>query len=155
MKKIFKCAAFISPVFTSLRFFARATTFQLILGLLGWAAGYAQSNMVLIVSPSAEFIGQGQTNYTTNPGAIAISGTAAAVTVTSLGFTSTMAGPGGAALAVGQYSNVVQYPFNGAAPGLNVSGFGRNCTNVCGSFQVLERRSDRTFLGHVFTGFQL
>jgi parallel beta-helix repeat protein len=106
--------------------------------LLVSTTAWAQSNMVLLISPTGEYVGQGQTYYTTNEADITSSWTPATVTISALGFTNTFAAPGQSDLTVGQYSNVVQYPFNGGAPGLNVSGFGQNCTNVCGGFQILE-----------------
>jgi parallel beta-helix repeat protein len=98
--------------------------------------------MILLNSPAGEYIGQGQTYYTTNQADITISGTPAAVTIVALGFTNTFAGPGQADLTVGQYSNARQYPFNGGSPGLNVSTTNRTCTEICGSFQVYEIQSD-------------
>jgi hypothetical protein len=97
-----------------------------------------------LISPAGEYIGQGQTYYTTNQVDIAISWTPSTVTLTSLGFMNTMAAPDQSNLTVDQYSNVVQYPFNGNAAGLNVSAVGRSCTNVCGNFQVLELQTNTT-----------
>jgi hypothetical protein len=98
--------------------------------------------MMLLTSPAGEYIGEGQTYYTTSQADITISGTPLAVTIVALGFTNTFAGPSQADLAVGPYSNAVQHPFNGSSPGLNVTTNGRSCTNVCGSFQVYEIQSD-------------
>jgi parallel beta-helix repeat protein len=98
----------------------------------------AQSNMVLLISAPGELMGGGQTYYASNQVNVFLSGTPSAVTVRAFGFNITMAGPGGTALAVGQYSNAVMYPYNGSAPGLIAFANGRTCTNVCGNFQVFE-----------------
>jgi hypothetical protein len=103
-----------------------------------------QSNLVLLISAAGDNIGVGQTYYTTNQSNIVVSGSAVAVTVQAFGFTTILAGPGGAPLSVGQYSNAVQYPSNGAAPGLSVFGNGRSCTNVCGNFQIYEIQTNGT-----------
>src|ERR1051325_601255 len=110
--------------------------------LLASSVACAQSNMVLLISPVGEYIGQGQTYYTTNQDDISSFWTPTTVTISALGFTNTLAAPGQSVLTVGQYSNAVQYPVNGRAPGLNVSGFGRICTNVCGNFQILELQTN-------------
>ncbi len=47
--------------------------------------------------------------------------------------------PNGASLAVGSYLNATRYPFNGTnAPGLDVSGDGRGCNTLAGSFVIRQ-----------------
>jgi parallel beta-helix repeat protein len=105
---------------------------------LAVSLSHAQSNLVMLISAAGEHIGAGQTYYTTNQTNIVLSGTPTAVTVQAFGFTMIFAGPGQSPLTAGVYSNAVQYPSNGAAPGLSAFGNGRACTNVCGNFQILE-----------------
>jgi hypothetical protein len=115
----------------------------------------AQSNMVLLVSPPGEFIGQGKTYYTTNladftadfntnirPNKVPL-----AVETSAFGFFLDFAGPNGAAPSVGIYSNAVKYPEHGSSPGLNISANGRYCYSVCGNFQVFEIEKDSS--GHL------
>jgi hypothetical protein len=102
----------------------------------------AQSNMVLFISQSGDYIGQGRTYATTNTGDFSISGGPTLITVGAFGFDFYFAGPGGAALTVGVYLNSARWPFNGSAPGLDISGNGRGCNTECGSFQVLELHTD-------------
>jgi hypothetical protein len=97
-----------------------------------------QSNLVLLISAVGDSIGAGQTYYTTNQSNIVVSGTGEAMTIQAFGFTMILAGPGQSPLTVGQYSNAVEYPSNGTAPGLSVFGNGQTCTNVCGYFQIYE-----------------
>jgi parallel beta-helix repeat protein len=105
---------------------------------LAICAANGQSNLVLLISASGDRIGVGQRYYDTNQANILVSGTAAVVGVQAFGFSMSFAGPGQSPLTVGVYSNAVQYPSNGNAPGLSVYGNGRTCTNVCGNFQILE-----------------
>ena len=98
----------------------------------------AQSDLVLLMSAAGDRVGVGQTYYTTNPVDVILSGDATTVSVQAFGFTMIFAGPSNSPLAPGVYSNAVQYPTNGDAPGLSVFGNGRSCTNVCGNFQILE-----------------
>ncbi len=116
---------------------------RLFAGLILLLAAYgpnalAQSNLVLLVSACGDYVGAGQGYYSTNQSDISITGSPTTVSVAALGFTMVFDAPGEDNLTVGQYSNAVQYPSNGAAPGLSVSGNGRACTNLCGNFQLLE-----------------
>lgn len=45
--------------------------------------------------------------------------------------------PAGQTLAPGTYSEATRYPFNGAGPGLSLTGNGRGCNTLTGSFTVL------------------
>src|ERR1035441_8589475 len=114
--------------------------------LLAARLACAQSNMVLFISQSGDYIGQGRTYATTNAAAFSISGGPSLITVGAFGFDFYFGGPGGAALTVGVYSNSAWWPFNGSAPGLDVSGNGRGCNTECGAFQVLELHADNTGL---------
>lgn len=44
--------------------------------------------------------------------------------------------PGSEVLAPGTYSSATRYPFNGAGPGLSLSGNGRGCNTLTGSFTI-------------------
>jgi hypothetical protein len=46
--------------------------------------------------------------------------------------------PAGQTLAPGTYSSATRYPFNGAGPGLSLSGNGRGCNTLTGSFTVIN-----------------
>ena len=48
----------------------------------------------------------------------------------------------GDVLAPGTYTGATRYPFNGSGPGLSVSGTGRGCNQLDGSFTVNELRMD-------------
>jgi hypothetical protein len=54
----------------------------------------AQSNLVLFISSSGDYIGQGQTYITENQGDFNVSGTPATITISAFGFGFTFAGPG-------------------------------------------------------------
>lgn len=125
-------------------------------GLSRWLAGLAlgafvagaaaQSNLVLLVSPAGEYIGQGRTYFTTNVADFNVSlypgPLPPAVQATAFGFILTLAGPGGAAPTVGIYTNATRYPLQGSNPGLSLHGNGRGCNSVCGNFQVFEFATD-------------
>ena len=105
----------------------------------------AQTNLALLNSPAGEYIGQGRLYYTTNPTdfTVGVSGSPpSAIAVYAFGFQIMLAGPSGTLPGVGIYSNAVAWPLNGSAPGLNVSGNGRACNTLCGSFQVYELHTD-------------
>ncbi|WP_433129291.1 hypothetical protein ACQPWW_04155 [Micromonospora sp. CA-240977] len=48
----------------------------------------------------------------------------------------TFEAPGTAALAPGTYTAATRYPFNGAGPGLDLSGNGRGCNELTGTFTI-------------------
>ena len=98
--------------------------------------------MVLLISQPGDWVGQGATYATTNETQIGISGIAMTVTVSAFGFNMIFDAPGHNALGVGSYPNAARYPFNGGSPGLDVSGNGRGCNGVCGTFQILEISTD-------------
>jgi hypothetical protein len=49
-----------------------------------------------------------------------------------------LAAPSGQSLTSGTYTGATRYPFNGAGPGLDLSGNGRGCNTLTGSFTVLD-----------------
>jgi hypothetical protein len=101
-----------------------------------------QSNLVLLVSQSGDWVGQGQTYVTTNPADFSISYDVWGLDTGAFGFDIWADGPGGAALTVGSYPDAARDPFNGSAPGLSIFGNGRGCNTVCGSFQIFELDTD-------------
>jgi len=110
--------------------------------LLSAGVARAQTNLALLISQPGDWIGQGGTYVTTNETQIGISGLALTVTVSAFGFNMIFDAPGQNYLGVGTYSNAVRYPFNGGSPGLDVSGNGRGCNGVCGTFEILEIGTD-------------
>jgi parallel beta-helix repeat protein len=97
-----------------------------------------QSNLVLLVSQSGDYIGQGQTYVTTNLSDFSVDTDVWGLYIGAFGFDILADGPGGAALTVGSYPNAARDPFNGSLPGLSIFGNGRGCNTVCGSFQIFE-----------------
>jgi hypothetical protein len=95
---------------------------------------YGQSNLVLFISWPGDFVGQGRVYFTEDPSQFSVSGTSAS----AFGFGFVFAGPGGAPLTVGTYTDATRWPFNGSSPGIDISGNGRGCNYECGSFQVFE-----------------
>jgi parallel beta-helix repeat protein len=112
---------------------------------LSCAVAPAQTNLIWIDSPAGEYVGNGETYYSTNLADFDVArygGLPAAIVVNAFGYTAYFAGPNGQLPSVGVYSNAVRWPFNGSSPGLNVDGDGRGCDSVCGSFQVYEYHQD-------------
>ena len=106
----------------------------------------AQTNLALINSPVGEYIGLGRTYYTINPADFSVQFNGPympAVVVSAFGFYAEFGGPNGTVPTVGVYSNAVRFAFNGSSPGLSISGNGRGCDKVCGSFQVFEIHADQ------------
>jgi phage gpG-like protein len=110
--------------------------------LLLQGAASAQSNLVSLISQPGDYIGQGQTYFTTNAADFSFSGTSNSISVKAFGYTIVLDGPGSAALGLGQYPVATRWPFNGSNPGLDISGNGRGCNSVCGSFEILEMHAD-------------
>src|SRR5436190_1811699 len=104
---------------------------------VGMTSAQGQSNMVLFISAPGDYIGQGQTYATTDTNAFSFSGTVGGLSVGAFGYGFTFV-PGTGALSVGTYANATRYPFNGAGPGIDISGNGRGCNTECGTFQILE-----------------
>ncbi len=103
---------------------------------------------VTMAGGPGEYISAGQSwQFTVDDGGIVMSDS------TNAGLVSLQAGPftyefeaGGVnTLTVGDYTGATRYPFNdGTEPGLNVSGDGRGCNELTGSFSIfeLERGND-------------
>ncbi|MDX6484250.1 MAG: hypothetical protein QOE95_2021, partial [Gaiellaceae bacterium] len=103
-------------------------------GVLPSSAGAVTvaSGSVTMTSDVGDYIGQGQSySYSTAAGDILTStGSASVVEIGVNGYngdwwTLDFAAPAGQALAVGTYAAANRYPFQGAGPGLDVSGNGR------------------------------
>jgi parallel beta-helix repeat protein len=111
--------------------------------LLACTLARAQSNLVLLLSPPSDYIGAGQTYYTTNqPG---ISGTMAAVQVVAFGFRMDFDAPGESNLEVRRYTNAVSHSTDGSLPVLKIAGNGRSCLATgCGDFEIKEIQADGT-----------
>ncbi|MGZ8993087.1 MAG: hypothetical protein ACXW16_03640 [Burkholderiaceae bacterium] len=126
----------------------RAALLLCLLGMLTQAMpAAAQVTSINMTSDPGDYIGQGQTYlYTPADGPfIALVGDDNSITISfntptfnhiwSLSF----AAANGAQLTQGSYSNAVRYPFQPAGlPGLSVSGDGRGCNELTGSFQVVN-----------------
>jgi parallel beta-helix repeat protein len=97
--------------------------------------GFAQSNLVLLVSQSGDYIGGGNVYVTTNPASFTFSGNPTFVGISAFGFWVQFTPPYQSNFAVGSYTNV---PGSVFAPAVSVSGNGRGCSSYCGNFQVLE-----------------
>lgn len=92
---------------------------------------------------AGEYISQGLSySYTPADAVIAASGSRsyvrAAVGRNGDGFTAEFTPGGGDILAVGTYTGATRYPFNGSGPGLTVSGNGRGCNRLTGSFTIKQ-----------------
>src|ERR1700722_12608203 len=113
----------------------------ILLVLLTATTGRAQSNLVLFVSASGDYIGEGSTYVTTNTNNFSFSGSTGGIQVGAFGFGFTFT-PGSATLGVGTYNWATRWPFNGGGYGIDISGNGRGCNNECGMFQILEFHTD-------------
>jgi hypothetical protein len=109
-----------------------------------------------------DYVGQGQTRSVAPPAAaFTIQGTAGSVRVSvnagSESWDVTLAARSGEQLSPGSYQNALRAPFNGASPGLSVSGAGRGCNAVKGFFDVTALSADShgqvTTLDATFTQF--
>jgi hypothetical protein len=106
---------------------------------------WSQSNLALLISPPGDYLGQGQTYYTTNQQEIGIriSNSTTGVRITAFGFLMEFDPPSGMALTVGTYTNATSFP--GATAGLHVFGNGRSClSTACGDFTIREVEFDGT-----------
>lgn len=113
------------------------------------------------VSAPGDYIGQGACNtYSPSGSTITMSGTASYLTMTvSSGtdyWTINLAAPSGEALHPATYYNAERASFRtGRAPGLDVSGDGRGCNDVYGSFAINQIATDSsgnvTLLDATFT----
>ena len=60
----------------------------------------------------------------------------------------------GDVLAPGTYTGATRYPFNGTGAGLSISGEGRGCNELSGSFTVNEFTTDRSALRTLSISFE-
>jgi hypothetical protein len=93
-----------------------------------------------MTSQPGDWIGAGQTYYLT-PATSGFYGShgGSLVELHAGDWTLDFAAPSGQPLNVGTYSNVARYPFQSASqPGLSISGDGRGCNTLTGSFTVLR-----------------
>jgi hypothetical protein len=95
-----------------------------------------ESNLVLFMSSSGDYIGQGRAYLTEDTNQISVS--EPWVWFGAFGFNFVFSSPNGAPLTVGTYSNAIRTSFNGSSPGIDIYGNGRGCNTECGSFQVFE-----------------
>lgn len=123
---------------------AAALTVLLLPGVA--AAPPAESATLTMVSDPGDYIGQGLTwSYDTAAGDV-ISATTNGNTLNAAvtGFNGDwwyldFDAPNGQTLTAGTtYANATRYPFNGSGPGLSISGEGRGCNELIGSFTVTE-----------------
>jgi hypothetical protein len=106
----------------------------------------AETATLTMVSDPGDYVGQGQTwSYDTAAGDV-ISATTNGNTLNAAvtGFNGDwwyldFDAPNGQTLTAGTtYANATRYPFNGSGPGLSISGEGRGCNELTGSFTVTE-----------------
>ena len=101
-------------------------------------------------SEPGDYIGGGQSNrYTPADGTISVSGTAQYLTFSVFTDTEfwfvTIAAPQGERLHPGTFDNAERAPFRtGRSPGLDVSGDGRGCNQVWGSFAINQIGTDQS-----------
>jgi Putative Ig domain len=124
---------------------SRSVLLVLCLSIIAVAA-QAQVNSLSLVSDPGDFVGQGQTLFLVPDNGITATGTSSSGVVQVFFFTSSgefwfldFAAPIGQPLAAGTYSGAALYPFEAPGqPGLSVSGDGRGCSTITGSFTVVE-----------------
>lgn len=88
-------------------------------------------------SDQGDYIGQGESwSFAPPANGLQVSGTRSHVTLESGDWTADFTAPPGQQLAVGRYDGARRYPFNDEAPGLSISGDGRGCNELSGTFTV-------------------
>ncbi|GIH19885.1 hypothetical protein [Rugosimonospora africana] len=95
---------------------------------------------------SGDYISQGKSySYSTGNGdglsVSSSSGSAVSVSINAYNgdtWTLDVDAPGTKVLAPGTYASAHRYPFNGTGPGLDLSGDGRGCNELTGSFTVIK-----------------
>jgi Right handed beta helix region/HYR domain len=106
----------------------------------------AQSNLLLLLSQPGDYIGQGQTYFTTDATTFDARyypfGPKQDILVTGFGYFMLFGGVGSTNLSVGTYSSASRFPFSESFPELDIFGNGRGCDDVCGSFQIFELHTD-------------
>lgn len=134
------------------RFAAAGIAFTISFGLSGALltplaqAATVQEASLSMSSDAGDYIGQGLTySYSTSAGDTFGSSTSAQVVHVNVSAANgdwwylDFAAPAGQTLAVGTYDSATRYPFQDASvPGLSVSGNGRGCNTLTGSFTVTE-----------------
>jgi hypothetical protein len=115
--------------------------------LASTTGAYAQTTLLSLNSQPGDYIGQGQQRtLTTADGQFSASTNYDNGVSLSFRGTNTaawwyldFAGPGNLRLSPGVYEHATRFPFQAAnVPGLSVSGNGRGCNMLTGSFEVLE-----------------
>jgi hypothetical protein len=97
-----------------------------------------------MTSDSGDYIGQGQSWSHGPPETISVTGTPELVsfridTADGLWWSGDFAsGPGRTLVAGTTYAGATRYPFNDGTPGLDISGMGRGCNELSGTFTVDE-----------------
>ena len=113
-------------------------------------------------SDPTDYVGGGQgRSYTPSDATFTIRGTAGSlrVSVEAGGdwWDVALAAPAGGQLSPGSYQNAARAPFNGAYPGLSVTGTGRGCNTVKGFFDItalsVDSHGQVTTLDASFTQF--
>jgi hypothetical protein len=94
---------------------------------------------------SGDYISGGAAHsYSTDAGdQVSVAGNDGYLTVSVVGhdgawWSLDLAAPSGEKLAVGKYLDAHRYPFQGAGPGLNISGDGRGCNELTGWFEIAK-----------------
>lgn len=88
-------------------------------------------------SDPGDYVGQGESwSFAPPANGIQVGATRSHVTLESGDWTADFAAPPGQDLAVGRYDGARRYPFNDAAPGLSISGDGRGCNELSGTFTI-------------------
>ena len=123
----------------------RLTTIALALGVLVTAEARAQTTILFLDSAPGDYIGGGmQHTVTPTTGSFTASrnfdnGVSISVNTTGGVWSLAFAAPGDAILVAGTYDNATRWPFQSPVnPGLSVSGMGRGCNTLTGSFVVRE-----------------
>lgn len=119
--------------------------FLLVVSVFATAAS-AQVTSLSMTGDPGDFILGGQTKFLTPAdGTFFVNGTSSSGVVSMTLFGPTefwsvdFAAPSGQSLAVGTYTGAARYPFQSPSqPGLSISGDGRGCNTLTGSFTVLE-----------------
>ena len=120
-------------------------TLALALGVLVTAEARAQTTILFLDSAPGDYIGGGmQHTVTPATGSFTASrnfdnGVSISVNTTGGVWSLAFAAPGDAILVAGTYDNATRWPFQSPVnPGLSVSGMGRGCNTLTGSFVVRE-----------------
>jgi hypothetical protein len=117
----------------------------LVFGIALSSMAHAQTTILFLDSQAGDYVGGGvQQTVTPSNGSFTAArnfdnGVSVQVNATGGGWTLAFAAPGDALLVPGTYDNATRWPFQSpTSPGLSVSGMGRGCNTVTGSFVVRE-----------------